>query len=496
MSQTGCLVRSKRASTKSNNSTASTVSSGTGAAGGAACLFGACFGAGAGAGSGAAGRANPVNADAIEKLTERLAYHIQLGNTRSVERILRKLRAVPPSKVVVSVKRRHLSPNFLAWTNRSQDPFLHFHQECSPVVWAVDNQQWQMLPILAKYGHDPNRPLQCKRWNFSPASSNRSAMVPYKKFWTKGRYTYQSALDYYFGSIYEFLGEEMQRMSSSAVGYSSPSTFYYFFQQLPQLLLRGIDVHRIDSIILFNSLGYSLNWYLTKYTNENNTVPDIPEQNDSCAEIFTVRSLIKAGFSEFECLEFLSSSHNWFGILICLLCHPRLDQYGSNIQLPPIIQEAALLLINFLSLSSSHPTSEEISESLENLSLRKLYAKRYSQRRQEFKDNLETLQRACSDFNKRPMSLRLQARNAVRRNIGGVDFGAKLRRLAQTFPAEVVAFLSYVDMDSLHLLHPPRVLLKLAKRENPFSTEDAAEASSSDGESAGSTSHEGEVSVV
>lgn len=395
-----------------------------------------------------------------------LAAAIQKGDHVACERILRRLQNPSGSNqgLILSVKRRHLKPNFDCWMDRNSDPFLHFYQECSPVIWALDCQQWQLLPLLARYGFDPNRPLLCRRWTYLCSPSARATATPFKKFWTRGKYTYQSALDYYFASIYEFLGEDMLCING---GENVTSPLTYYLAQLPTLLERDVNVHRIDSVIIFNCLAYSFDWYLCRYTNENATVPDITEADESgFAELAAVRTLIQHGFSQFECLEFLSPCYNWYGILLSLLCHPKIDSYGDN-TLPPIIHQAGLLLINFLSLRCTFPSLDDFKENLENLQLRKLYSKRYTERRQEFNARLRFLQNACVSFNEQPLSLKLIARNRVRKLLGGVRFRQKVASLKM--PAELAQFVMYVEVSHLKSCEFPAPLTALAAGDSIFS---------------------------
>ncbi|VDP80576.1 unnamed protein product [Echinostoma caproni] len=394
----------------------------------------------------------------LEEADEKLARLIQKGNLVSVERALRRLKR-PLTEVNLVVKRRHLStayPCLVDHRATGTDPFINFYQECSPVIWAVDCLQWQILPLLSRYGLDINRPQTCWRWTYICAPNSRPNTAPYRRFWTRGRYTYQSALDYFFASVYEFVGEQ----PPSYNGLSGPSPLAFYFSHLPAILAKGVDVHRIDSVIIFNSLATSYDQYLCRYTNEHATVPDIPENDDAFVEMTAVKRLIEHGFSQFECMDYLYPCCNWFGILLCLVCHPKIDTYGHNV-LPSIIRQAALLLINLLALRCTFPTVDDFGESLENLHLRKVYSKRYGERRDEFNARLSHLHRICQSVIAEPLSLKILARNTVRKQIGGVDFCRKLASIG--LPTQLASFVQYIGQDHLKSSHMPKELIRLAQ---------------------------------
>ncbi|KAF5401332.1 SOCS box [Paragonimus heterotremus] len=395
-----------------------------------------------------------------EEADEKLVRLIQKGNLTTIERALRRI-GRPLNEVTLIVKRRHLStayPCLVDHRAAGTDPFINFYQECSPVIWAVDCLQWQVLPLLARYGCDINRPQTCRRWTYICAPSSRPNTAPYRRFWTRGRYTYQSALDYFFASVYEFVGEQ----PSSYNGLCGPSPLTFYFSHLPALLSKGVDVHRIDSVIVFNSLATSYDQYLCRYTNEHATVPDIPENDDAFVEMTAMKRLIENGFSQFECMDYLYPCCNWFGILLCLLCHPKIDTYGNNL-LPSIIRQAALLLINLLALKCTVPTVDEFGESLENLHLRKVYSKRYVERRDVFNCRLASLHRICQEMLSQPLCLKILTRNAVRKQIGGIDFCRKLSFVG--LPPQLNSFVQFIGQEHLKASHMPKQLIRLAQGE-------------------------------
>ncbi|VEL26748.1 unnamed protein product, partial [Protopolystoma xenopodis] len=396
----------------------------------------------------------------LEEADARLAHLIQKGNLIGVERVLKRLPAQSRSNLSLVVRRRHLStayPCLVDHRSAGSDPFINFYQQCSPVLWAVDCLQWQVLPLLQHYGLDINRPQTCSRWTTYLCSPNcRSQTASYRRFWIRGRYTYQSALDYFFASIYELIGEQPATYN----GLSGPSPLAFYFSHLPVILNKGVDVHRIDSVIVFNALASSYDQYLCRYTNEHAIVPDIPENEDAYVEMTAVKRLIENGFSQFECMEYFYPCCNWFGILICLLCHPKICTFASR-TLPPIIRQTALLLINFLALRYAFPSPEEFKDSLENLHLRKVYSKRYSERREEFNHRLASLQAQCQALVAQPQTLTMLARNAVRRQLGGFHF---LHRLASLgLPAKLTAFVQYIGQEHLRTSCMPKCLIRLAQ---------------------------------
>ncbi|KAA0191696.1 hypothetical protein FBUS_11468 [Fasciolopsis buskii] len=396
----------------------------------------------------------------LEKADEKLARLIQKGSLVSIERALRRLKR-PLIEVNLVVKRRHLStayPCLVDHRAAGTDPFINFYQECSPVIWAVDCLQWQILPLLTRYGLDINRPQTCWRWTYIFAPNSRPNTAPYRRFWTRGRYTYQSALDYFFASVYEFIGEQ----PPSYNGLSGPSPLAFYFSHLPAILAKGVDVHRIDSVIIFNSLATSYDQYLCRYTNEHAAVPDIPENDDAFVEMTVVKRLIEHGFSQFECMDYLYPCCNWFGILMCLVCHPKIDTYGRNL-LPSIIRQAALLLINLLALRCTFPSVDDFGESLENLHLRKVYSKRYGERRDTFNARLGHLHRVCQSVIAEPLSLKILSRNIVRKQMGGVDFCRKLASVG--LPSQLTSFVQYIGQEHLKSSHMPKELIRLAQGE-------------------------------
>ncbi|CAH8871955.1 unnamed protein product [Trichobilharzia szidati] len=396
----------------------------------------------------------------LEEADGKLARLIQKGNLPAIERAMRRLKQ-PLTNLTVTVKRRHLStayPCLVDHRATGTDPFINFYQECSPVIWAVDCLQWHVLPLLTRFGLDVNRPQSCRRWTYICAPSSRPNTAPYRRFWTRGRYTYQSALDYFFASVYEFVGEH----TTSYNGLNGPSPLAFYFSHLPTILSKGVDVHRIDSVIVFNSLAISFDQYLCRYTNEHAIIPDIPENDDSFVEMLTVKRLIENGFSQFECMDYLYPCCNWFGILLCLVCHPKIDSYCNTV-LPSIIKQSALLLINLLALKCTFPSVEDFRESLENLHLRKVYSKRYGERRDEFNVRLAALHELCQNFIGQPLSLKILARNIVRKQIGGINFCAKTTAIG--LPSQLITYIQYINQEHLIASGMPKQLVKLAQGE-------------------------------
>lgn len=395
----------------------------------------------------------------VDETDGKLSRLIQKGSLISVEKALKRLKP-PLNGLTVTVKRRHLLNTYPCLVDHrvtGSDPFINFYQECSLVIWAIDCFQWQLLSLFTRYGIDINRPQVCRRWTYRCSSNSKINVAPYRRFWTRGRYTYQSALDYFFASVYEFVGEQ-----PSAYGLNGPSPLFFYFSHLPAILTKGVDVHRIDSVIIFNLLALSFDQYLCRYTNEHATVPDIPESEDAFVEMTTFKRLMEHGFSQFECMDYLYPCCNWFGILLCLICHPKIDTYRLGL-LPWIIRQAALLLINLLLVKCTFPSVEDFRESLENLHLRKVYSKRYAEKRQLFTSRLDLFHSMCQKFNSQPLSLKILSRNIIRRQIGGIDFFNKTKRIG--LPLHLVLFVQYIDQEHLMFCGIPKFLISLAQGE-------------------------------
>ncbi|VDP31109.1 unnamed protein product [Schistosoma curassoni] len=184
----------------------------------------------------------------FKQTNRKLAYFIQKGNLPAIEHILKRIKQ-PLNNLTIIVK-RHQFNTFYPYLMNHHHHHHHnqyFYQECSPVLWAIDCLQWNVLPLLSYYGIDINRPQLCRRWtdcickkNSRSNNNNNNNILPYRKFWTHGHYTYQSALDYFFASIYEYINDNYLNDINLL-------TFYNI--HLTNLLTKGIDIHRINSLM-------------------------------------------------------------------------------------------------------------------------------------------------------------------------------------------------------------------------------------------------------
>lgn len=338
-----------------------------------------------------------------------------------------------------------------------------FFQECSPAIWAVECCQWHLLPILSSYGFDINRPQLCRRWTCFCRKQLRPNNSPYRRLWTRGQYTYQSILDYFFASIYERLGELEDTPLLLQESELLKNPLQLLLSRADELLGHGVDVHRIDSIIIFNSLAGSFDRYLCSYFDPNDDIlPDIPKRSDAFIELEVLQQLIENGFSEFEFMEYVSPNTNWFGILICLLAHPRLRKLiEAKRPVPPLIKSAATLLINLLVWRYKLPQiSTDLQDSVNNLRLRKTYVRRYADQRNLFNSRVAGIIRESDSLLKSPPSLGLLARNRIRSLLGGKGFKAKVASLG--LPQNLATFLASVGTEHMAWIRAPPFAVAVA----------------------------------
>ncbi|KAH9589582.1 hypothetical protein MS3_00002598 [Schistosoma haematobium] len=430
----------------------------------------------------------------FKQTNRKLAYFIQKGNLPAIEHILKRIKQ-PLNNLTIIVKRHQFNTFYPYLMNHHHHHNHHyFYQECSPVLWAIDCLQWNVLPLLSYYGIDINRPQLCRRWtdcickknSRSNNNNNNNNILPYRKFWTHGHYTYQSALDYFFASIYEYINDNYLNDINLL-------TFYNI--HLTNLLTKGIDIHRINSVIIFNLLAISFNQYLYQsITSINNHLILTKINNQSFIELLIIKKLIKNGYSQFECMDYLYSYCNWFSILLCILCHPNIDLYrnnnnnnnnngdnisnnsnsndnnngnnssnGNNNKMPKLIKQSILLLINLLVLKCTIPTIEEFSEFIENLPLCKLYIKYYyyhnnnnnnnnnNNKYNEFYKRLIQLHQLCYQLMNKPFSLKLITRNKIRKQIGGIDFHRKINNI--DLPKQLITFIQYINYEQFVIMN-------------------------------------------
>ncbi|VDD82705.1 unnamed protein product [Mesocestoides corti] len=370
------------------------------------------------------------------------------GDSEELEQCLKHLKATGES-ARLTVRRNH--PNSLLGT---------FFQECSPVIWAVDCRQWHLLPILSQYGYDMNRPQLCRRWTYFCRKQSRPNHSPYRRLWTKGQYTYQSSLDYFFASVYEKFGEYLEMPQYHDLDLLNP--LHPLLSRAGELLAYGVDVHRIDSIIVFNSLAGSFDRFMCRYFDEGDDIlPDIPKRLDAFIELEILQRLIENGFSEFECMEYVNPNTNWFGILICLLSHPRLIKLvEENQPVPPILRCAALLFINILMWRHFLPACGDLRDTVNNLRLRKTYIRRYGDQRTQFISRIASVVRESDQILHSPPSLGVLARNRIRGLIGGTNFKQKVETLG--LPSKLAAFLSYIGVEHVGWIRAPPFVVAIA----------------------------------
>lgn len=383
-------------------------------------------------------------------LLEMDIFHaITQGDSDELESCLQRLQSSPIS---LTIRRGH--PNKMLGT---------FFQECSPAIWAVECCQWHLLPILSNYGFDFNRPQLCRRWTCFCRKQIRPNNSPYRRLWTRGQYTYQSILDYFFASIYEKLGELEDTPLFLQESEFLENPLQALLSRADKLLAYGADVHRIDSIIVFNSLAGSFDRYLCSYFDPNDEIlPDIPKRSDAYVELEVLQRLIEYGFSEFEFMEYISPNTNWFGILICLLAHPRLQKLvEANRPVPPLIKSTAILLINLLVWRYKLPhTSTDLQDSVNNLRLRKTYARRYAEQRNLFDSRIAGIIRESDNLLKSPPSLGLLARNRIRSLLGGKGFKTKVESLG--LPQNLTTFLASIGTEHMTWVRAPPFAVAVA----------------------------------
>lgn len=408
------------------------------------------------------------------KIEDALIQIIRNGDFESLIKIFE--RGYSLKDICVTVYRKNLQHLCNCWLDHnSKDNIVYFYQESSPLLWAVDCRQWDLLRAMIKRGINPNKPVVCRRWTNLYSKVN---VVPYTKSWTKGKCTYQSVLDYYLASIYEILLDNPNQ--HTLCDYSD------YFDDFVDILQSGVDVHRIDSIIIFNLLAASFDMAIRLYNLDDHVfvlnhqiamMKSIPLINKPIkidtkfTELKVFINLIENGFSQLDFIEYLNPCYNWFGILICLLSYPAI--YGNiavktqqktndpSEQIPALIKDAALLLINLLAMRNIFsPTFTEFEDNYDNLNLRKHIVKQFGDQRIVFMDRVEKLKRLCSEQKSKPLKLKFLARTVIRKRLGGVKFLSKLKRLE--LPRELEKFISYINISHLKSTDFPNLLINMA----------------------------------
>lgn len=170
--------------------------------------------------------------------------------------------------------------------------------------------------------------------------------TPYRTFWVRGCYTYQSLLDYFFAVGYEMVGTYYDVRNNIKPGcehckidmeyFDYPNyptdpndmrneTFLNHFSQLELMLQSSrVSVNRLDSVIAFNALAISAGRRLAGWCchgmEGDVTVNEDP--SEPLIEWRILATLIDHGMDEFEWLEFLSPQQNLIGQALCVLAWP------------------------------------------------------------------------------------------------------------------------------------------------------------------------------
>ncbi|BHF81532.1 hypothetical protein SprV_0802466300 [Sparganum proliferum] len=187
--------------------------------------------------------------------------------------------------------------------------------------------------------------------------------TPYRHYWIRGSYTYQSLLDYFMAVGYEVVGTNWSCKPSPdvvsapfsniqgqcehcrqdydypdcpnyPVGPQDPrnNIFLRHFSQLGVMLdSSGVSVNRLDAVLAFNALSFSAGRRLAGWcchgAEGDLTIHSSLEAVTSpvfepLIEWRILATLIDNGLNEFEWLEFLSPQHNPIGQALCVLAWP------------------------------------------------------------------------------------------------------------------------------------------------------------------------------
>ncbi|KAH9277862.1 hypothetical protein ECG_09754 [Echinococcus granulosus] len=178
------------------------------------------------------------------------------------------------------------------------------------------------------------------------SSQHRKRPTPYRTFWVRGSYTYQSILDYFFATGYEIVGThcllrqashmdcEHCRQDADYSDYPNYPTspldprneiFFEHFSQLERMLQSsGVSANRLDSVMAFNALAISAGrrlagWCCHGAEGDPTIGADLEEP---LIEWRILATLIDHGLDEFEWMEFLSPQQNFIGHALCVLAWP------------------------------------------------------------------------------------------------------------------------------------------------------------------------------
>ncbi|VDL48539.1 unnamed protein product [Hymenolepis diminuta] len=179
-----------------------------------------------------------------------------------------------------------------------------------------------------------------------PPSRHWKRPTPYRTYWIRGSYTYQSVLDYFFATGYEMVGthcltrqdmkvdcehckqdDDYSDYPNYPTGPLDPRNdiFHDHFSQLERVLQSsGVSANRLDSVMAFNALAISAGRRLAGWCCHgaegdptSGSYPDEP-----LIEWRILSTLIDHGLNEFEWLEFLSPQQNFIGHALCVLAYP------------------------------------------------------------------------------------------------------------------------------------------------------------------------------
>lgn len=199
-------------------------------------------------------------------------------------------------------------------------------------------------------------------YNFTNRQPKRP--TPYRTYWIRGCYTYQSLLDYFVAVGYEMVGTnwscknipktpsedgtcEHCKKDNDYLDYPNypvgpwdirNDIFLHHFSQLDIMLTAsGTSASRLDSVIAFNALAISAGRRLagwcchgaegdpTIYSsleNHRDKHQQLYDLNEPLIEWRILGTLIDHGLNEFEWLEFLSPQQNLIGQALCVLAWP------------------------------------------------------------------------------------------------------------------------------------------------------------------------------
>nr|CDS33142.1 conserved hypothetical protein [Hymenolepis microstoma] len=170
--------------------------------------------------------------------------------------------------------------------------------------------------------------------------------TPYRAYWIRGSYTYQSVLDYFFATGFEIVGthcvtrqytKEDCEHCKQDIDYSDHPNyptgpldprngiFHDHFSQLERVLQSsGVSANRLDSVMAFNALAISAGRRLAGWcchgAEDDTTIGSYTDE--PLIEWRILSTLIDHGLNEFEWLEFLSPQQNFIGHALCVLAYP------------------------------------------------------------------------------------------------------------------------------------------------------------------------------